>query len=79
MLSEINWNEERYIKARLDELPSWVETERLKRAVRMATSFFLLCCRPGILSRCGTRRVGQSNHQAGLAVRQQVSRSSHLP
>jgi hypothetical protein len=25
MLSEINTNEEQYIRARLDELPSWVD------------------------------------------------------
>jgi hypothetical protein len=27
MLTEINNNEEQYIKARLDELPSWVSVE----------------------------------------------------
>lgn len=30
MLSEINKNEEQFIKARLDELPSWVN-ERISR------------------------------------------------
>jgi hypothetical protein len=30
MLKEINNNEERYIKARLDELPSWVNKNLLK-------------------------------------------------
>jgi hypothetical protein len=29
MLSEINNNEEQYIKARLDELPSWVYKKKI--------------------------------------------------
>jgi hypothetical protein len=33
MLNQINNNEEQYIKARLDELPSWVKENQLKKIV----------------------------------------------
>ena len=38
MLNEINKNEEQYVKARLDELPSWVNKPPCRR--RVCTNFF---------------------------------------
>ncbi len=37
MLREINNNEEQYIKARLDELPSWVNQMLLKKCMYMSS------------------------------------------
>ena len=42
MLREINNNEEQYIKARLDELPSWVNKKRFVININSLMLFFFL-------------------------------------
>ena len=78
MLNQIHANEEQYIKARLEELPSWVNTpvecDGHATRVRFSSMKFL-----GVLSGRRTRRMGQSHHEASLAVREQVPGQGDLP
>ena len=69
MLKEINANEEQYIKARLDELPSWVRRRTKRKETKFSSDNFLLL-RPGFLSRCRTSRMDQSDHQTSVALRE---------
>ena len=77
MLNQIHSNEEQYIKARLEELPSWVNrpAERDDHATPLVFPRRIL----GVLSGRRTRRMGESHHETSLAVREQIPGQGDLP